>query len=114
MTFLHKVRQPSGEWGQNPGSSNPRAHSSSSEATASLGMASLTLEGWHRWCSEGSGHGPSLPGQPARGLLSTAIWGGPADRRAEDIGGGLEVTCSVLPAWLGTREGPAVGNNRAD
>lgn len=45
---------------------------------------------------------------PAGELLSETIWRGPADSRAEETVGGLEVSSSVLPTWLGTRERPAV------
>lgn len=40
---------------------------------------------------------------PAGGLLSAVIWRGPAEPRAGETVGGLEVSSSALPAWLGTR-----------
>lgn len=45
---------------------------------------------------------------PAGGLLSAAISRGPADSRTGATVRGLEASSSVLPTWLGTREGPAV------
>lgn len=40
---------------------------------------------------------------PAGGLLSAVIWRGPAEPRAGETVGGLEVSSSALPTWLGTR-----------
>lgn len=49
------------------GVSDPRAHSTSSEATASLGMAYLTLEGW-----------PTRPQSPRGHLARTYVTDGAA------------------------------------
>lgn len=40
---------------------------------------------------------------PAGGLLSAVIWRGPAELRAGETVGALEVSSSALPARLGTR-----------
>lgn len=61
---------------------------------------------------EGAAVSPSSRARPARGLLSAAIWRGPADLRAGEGVRGWEVWPPVTLAWLGTREGSAVGNDR--
>lgn len=62
-----------------------------------------------------SGDASSCAGpRPAGGLLPAAVWRGPADLRAGETVRGLVVSASVLRSWLGIREGPAVGNSRAN